>query len=163
MIPLAAALCLAGSLAAAEPDTAPHDLRCEHLADPLGIDVAVPRFSWKQTDPDHIRGQKQSAWQVLVAGSKELLAQDQGDLWDSGKVSSSQSTLVPYRGTSLSSNQDCYWKVRVYDKDGKASAWSTPARFSMGLLEQSDWQGAWIHHPDRPSSTSPRSVIMSCM
>jgi alpha-L-rhamnosidase len=150
MIPLAAALCLAGSLAAAEPDTAPHDLRCEHLADPLGIDVAVPRFSWKQTDPDHIRGQKQSAWQVLVAGSKELLAQDQGDLWDSGKVSSSQSTLVPYRGTSLSSNQDCYWKVRVYDKDGKASAWSKPARFSMGLLEQSDWQGAWIHHPDAP-------------
>jgi alpha-L-rhamnosidase len=135
---------------AAETGLPPHDPRCEYLTDPLGIDVAIPRFSWKQTDPDPVRGQKQTAYRILVAGSKDLLAQDTGDLWDSGVVSSSQSVLVPYGGKKLRSNQDCYWKVRIHDKDGAPSAWSAPARFSMGLLEPGDWQGPWIHHPDAP-------------
>lgn len=141
-VPLAAA--------AAETGTAPHDLRCEYLTDPLGIDVVIPRFSWKQTDPDHVRGQKQTAWQILVAGSKELLAQDEGDLWDSGKVSTSQSTLVPYGGSALASNQECFWKVRIHDMHGTPSAWSAPARFSMGLLDEEDWKGPWIKHPEAP-------------
>jgi len=34
--------------------------------------------------------------------------------------------------------------VRVWDKDGKASTWSKPATFEMGLLEKKDWQGEWI-------------------
>jgi alpha-L-rhamnosidase len=72
------------------------DLRCEYLTDPLGIDVVAPRFSWKQADPDHVRRQKQTAYQVMVAASSEHLAQDKADLWDSGKVSSPQSVLVPY-------------------------------------------------------------------
>lgn len=133
--------------AAAETKASPYDLRCEYLTDPLGIDVVAPRFSWKQADPDHVRGQKQTAYQVMVAGSSEHLAQDKADLWDSGKVSSPQSVLVPYSGVKLVSNQDCYWKVRLYDKEGAASEWSKPARFSMGLLDAADWQGPWIHHP----------------
>lgn len=145
---LGAALPLAA--AAAVTGKPPHDLRCEYLTDPLGIDVVIPRFSWKQTDPDHVRGQKQTAWQVMVASSVELLARDKADLWDSGMVSAPRSTLVPYGGTKLASNQDCYWKVRIHDKDGASSEWSAPARFSMGLLEKSDWQGPWVHHPDAP-------------
>jgi alpha-L-rhamnosidase len=130
-------------ISAAEVNIQPYDLRCEYLTDPLGIDAVKPRFGWKQ-----LRGQKQTAYQVLVSSSKELLATNQGDLWDSGKISSSQSTLVPYAGSKLISNQDCHWKVRILDKDGKLSPWSEPARFSMGLLEASDWKSAWFHHPD---------------
>ena len=136
--------------AAAEIKTQPYDPRCEYLTDPLGIDVVTPRFSWKQADPNQVRGQKQTAYHLQVFSSRELLAQGRADLWDSGKVSSSQSTLVEYGGVKLFSNQDCYWKVRVFDKDGKASEWSAPARFSMGLLEASDWKVPWIHHPDAP-------------
>ncbi len=136
--------------AAAEIKNQPYDLRCEYLTDPLGIDVVTPRFSWKQGDPTHIRGQKQTAYQVLVASSRELLSRDKADLWDSGKAYSSQSVLVPYGGAKLASNQDGHWKVRIYDKDDATSAWSEPARFSMGLLQPSDWLGAWIKHPDAP-------------
>ncbi len=135
---------------AGQPGHPPHEPRCEYLSNPLGIDVVIPRFNWKQGDPSHIRGQKQSAYQVLVASSRERLSQDKADLWDSGKVTSSQSTLVPYGGAKLVSNQDCYWKVRVHDKDGAVSGWSKPARFSMGLLQASDWKGPWIRHPDAP-------------
>ena len=129
------------------------NLRCEYLADPLGIDVARPRLSWIIADSESEignvkseipRGQKQTAYQVLVASTPELLARDQGDLWDSGKVVSDQSIQVEYAGKPLKSRMQCCWKVRVWDKDGKVSPWSGPARWMMGLLKPEDWQGKWI-------------------
>ncbi len=122
-------------------------LQCEYLTDPLGIDVETPRFTWKLADAAHTRGQKQTGYQVLVASSPALLAQNQGDVWDSGQVASPQSALVPFGGKKLTSGEDCYWKVRVLDKDNQPSAWSAPARFSMGLLAAADWTGPWIRYP----------------
>ncbi len=122
-------------------------LQCEYLTDPLGIDVAVPRFTWKLEDPAHTRGQKQTGYEVLVASSPALLAAGHGDIWDSGPVSSSQSALIPFGGSTLTSGENCFWQVRVLDKDGKSSAWSAPARFSMGLLSPDDWTGPWIQQP----------------
>lgn len=116
-----------------------NDLRCEYLTDPLGIGTNSPRFSWKLTDPTHTRGQKQSAYQIIVTERSS-----DSVLWDSGKVDSSDSINNTYAGTALTSGQDCHWKVRVWDKDGTPSAWSQPARFSIGLLDRSDWQGEWI-------------------
>ena len=132
--------------------TIPHDLQCEYLTNPLGIDNGIPRFSWKLKDPEPIRGQKQRSYQILVASSAELLDQNKGDLWDSGQVNSNQSALVAYAGNTLVSNQECHWKVRIQDKNQAASAWSPPARFSMGLLHESDWKGPWIRHPQAPTS-----------
>jgi alpha-L-rhamnosidase len=123
------------------------DLQCEYLTDPLGIDVQVPRFGWKLADADHSRGQKQTGYQVLVASRAALLEQGRPDIWDSGQVLSPQSALVPFAGKKLTSGQSCFWKVRVWDKDTNASAWSAPAHFSMGLIETNDWTGPWIKHP----------------
>jgi alpha-L-rhamnosidase len=129
------------------------DPKCENLVDPLGIDVTQPRMSWVLTSPQ--RGQKQTAYQVLVASSPELLTQRQGDLWDSGRVASDRSIHVAYAGKPLQSRMQCYWKVRVWDKDGKPSAWSEPAFFSMGLLDVADWGGAqWIGTEDTGVETS---------
>jgi hypothetical protein len=122
----------------------PADLRCEYLVDPLGLDTARPRLSWAMADPDHTRGQRQTAWQVLAASSPERLAADTGDLWDSGRVASDQSVGVDYGGTALASGESCWWKVRLWDKDGAPTAWSAPARFSVGLLAAADWQAQWI-------------------
>ena len=131
-------LCGANHLTAAEVQ----NLRCEYLANPLGIDVCVPRLSWiLQSDQ---RGEKQTAYQVLVASTPGLLAKDAGDRWDSGKISSDQSIQVEYAGKPVQSRMACYWKVRVWDKDGKASYWSQPALWSMGLLKSEDWQAKWI-------------------
>ncbi len=130
---------------------APYDLQCEYLSDPLGIDVQIPRFNWKLRNPEGVRGYKQSAWQVMVASSRERLDRNDGDLWDSGKVDSNQSTLVPYGGRMLVSNQDCYWKVRIHGNSQSPSEWSAPARFSIGLLQATDWKGPWIRHPDAPA------------
>lgn len=123
-----------------------HDLRCEHLKDPLGIDQLKPRLSWKlaATD-DSLRGLKQSAYRILVASRPEQLAREQGDLWDSGRVASDQSTLVAYAGKQLASHDRCWWQVQVWDGAGQGSQWSKPAYWSMGILQSDDWHGAqWI-------------------
>ncbi len=118
------------------------DLKCEYRTNPLGIDVARPRLSWKLHSTQ--RGAVQSAYQVLVASSEAELKRDKGDLWDSGKVASDQSIHVAYSGQALKSRQECFWKVRTWDRHGKTSLWSKPAFWSMGLLQPSDWQGKWI-------------------
>ena len=58
------------------------NLRCEYLVNPMGIDVVKPRLSWVigergQETGDRgqnaeVRGQKQTAYQVLVASTPEL-------------------------------------------------------------------------------------------
>ena len=102
----------------------PSNLRCEYLTNPLGIDVHQPRFAWvlKHTE----RGQKQTAYQVLVATRSELLGQEKGDQWDSGKVASEDSIQVVYNGRPLESGRTYYWKVRYWDKNGSPSAYSQP-------------------------------------
>jgi alpha-L-rhamnosidase len=125
-------------------------LRCEYRENPLGIDAAKPRLSWiiqAKNEGGNLkpeRGVRQTAYQVLVASSEALLKKDQGDLWDSGKVASDQSIQVEYAGKPLESRMYCHWKVRVWDKDGKASDWSAPAGWSMGLLKPDDWQAKWV-------------------
>lgn len=123
------------------------DLQCDYLTDPLGIDTVAPHFTWKITDTANTRGQRQTGYQVLVASSPALLEKGIGDVWNSGEVTSSQSALVPFAGKTLASGLDCHWKVRIFDKDKQPSAWSSPARFSMGLLDPTDWSGPWIKHP----------------
>jgi len=118
-------------------------LRCEYRENPKGIDEVQPRLSW-QIDAGNARGVRQSAYRVLVASTPALLKKNVGDLWDSGQTSSDQSTQVSYAGKPLASRQTCFWKVRVYNQDGEASAWSMPAEWTMGLLQASDWQAKWI-------------------
>ena len=79
------------------------------------------------------KGQVQTAWEIRVAGTKEKLL-NEADLWNSGKINSSQSVNVVYNGHPLSSRQNCWWQVRTWDKNGKVSEWSEPAFWSMGLL-----------------------------
>jgi alpha-L-rhamnosidase len=132
----------------------PTDLRCEYLREPSGIDRMCPRLSWILEAASADRGQFQTAYQVLVAASLENLKSDVPDLWDSGKVNSDASIQVAYAGSALKSAQECFWKVRVWDSRGRKSAWSEPARWSMGLLAPSDWKAIWIGR-DEPE-TKPK-------
>ncbi|MBI4910642.1 MAG: family 78 glycoside hydrolase catalytic domain [Acidobacteria bacterium] len=133
-----------------------HGLRCEYLVNPLGIDVEKPRLSWVLNPVANVRAQ--SAYRVLVASSAALLQKDQGDLWDSGRVTSSQSTWVEYGGKRLSSGQQAFWKVRVWSDAGKAMPWSAQATWSMGLLQASDWQAKWIGEA-RPTGTAANTPL----
>ena len=138
--------------AVAYGDVRPARLTCEYLVNPMGIDVTAPRLAWVLESEE--RGQRQTAYRVLVAGSEEQLKADVGDLWDSGKVESRDGINVAYAGKPLASGQQAWWKVRVWDKDGKESGWSEVASWEMGLLQPEDWKAKWITDvkplPDKP-------------
>ena len=133
------------------------ELKCEYAVNPLGIDVVEPRLSWVLGSG--VRGQKQTAYQVLVATSMDKLTKDNGDLWNSGKVKSDQTIHVVYAGKSLTSRMRCYWKVRVWDINGESTSWSKPAMWSMGLLESTDWQAQWISDPSTNVETSKEKTL----
>lgn len=116
-------------------------LRCEYLVNPEGLDELAPRLSWVIDCAR--RGARQTAWRVLVASSPERLARGEGDRWDSGRVDSDQTAHVVYAGGPLHSRDVCHWIVEVWDETGVAVR-SRPARWSMGLLEKSDWIARWI-------------------
>ena len=111
----------------------------------MGIDVAAPRLFWKVASD--VGGARQTAYQILVATSRDLLARDEGDLWDSGRIASDETTHIAYAGKRLVSTQRVTWKVRAWDGADRASAWSAPASWTMGLLAASDWTARWIADP----------------
>lgn len=132
------------------------DLKVEYRTNPLGIDTK-PRFSWIMKSD--IRGQKQTAYQVLVATSPDKLAAGVADVWDSGKVASDKSVAVTYEGGALTAATRYYWTVKVWDKNG--SEIQTPAAnyFETGVLSTDGvggWSGAkWISLDTSARSGAP--------
>lgn len=158
--------------------TPPVDLRTEYQRSPTNVppleyvidgteapratsEPYQPRFSWASEAEG--RGNAQSAYRILVASSPEILQFDIGDVWDSGKVTSTRSTSVPYEGDLLEPDETYHWKVRVWNEDDEPSPWSSPTLFTMAIPDTPDeWDGAWIgnhptigpgHEPDGSSET----------
>lgn len=126
----------------ADPGTIPVNLSCEYGTDPVGIDTEVPRLSWNISTPE--RNWMQFAYQVLVSSDSSGLSVNKGHIWNSGKVQSGDCLYVRYRGLPLKSQQKYWWKVRVWDRNGAASAWSRPAYWTMGMVDSAGWKGRWI-------------------
>ena len=118
--------------------------------------MTTPQLSWRIES--EVLGEKQTAYQVLVSSFCKQLGQGIGNLWDSGKVTLSQSQYIVYAGKPLVAKMQCYWKVRIWDVEGKASAWSHPARWTMGLFRERDWQGQWISTPAAPNDKAQLTV-----
>ena len=121
---------------------APVRLRCEYRENPLGIDAPAPHLSW-QSDSTELNW-KQSAYQILVASSRDGLAAGHVDVWDSGQMNSDESVDISYKGPALESRKRYYWKVRVWDAAGNITDSTEEAWWEMGLLHPEDWKAKWI-------------------
>ena len=120
-------------------------LRVEHCVNPDVVDVPQPRLSWvNEPKNERVKGQRQTAYRIVVASSEEKLRKGDYDLWDSGRVPSDQSVMVPYAGRRLTSGEDCFWMVQTWDVRGKRSKWSSVAHWGMGLLRPEEWHAQWI-------------------
>jgi len=96
-------------------------LKSEYQINPIGIDAVQPRLSWQieatrglsqiygsdvkserriGTVPI-LRGLKQTAYHILAASSREILDPDKADLWDSGKIESSETSQVNIQASRL--------------------------------------------------------------
>lgn len=147
----------------------PDRLMCEFRTDPEGIAATRPRLSWRLTATDeHERGAAMGAYRVIAAASEQALAAGSPLLWDTGRVERAAGegaellpTRVEYAGEALRSRDRVWWKVQVWDQDGREAGdggWSAPARFSIGLLETGDWRAQWIGLDDRPEPPLTGSV-----
>ncbi len=145
----AAVAALPHNLCAEKPDRiAAANLLCEHQRNPMGIDIASPRLSWQVVTTDaRSRDQRQTAYQILVASTPELLAHHVGDVWDSGKIVSAESVLVSFAGKPLQSFEQNCWKVRLWDRQGHASSWSEPATIGSAMVGPGPWKAQWIEAP----------------
>ncbi len=114
-------------------ETALYDLRTDDFWEPIGIDNAAPRFSWKMAS--EVIGQKQTAYQITVSDEKGTA------VWDSGKVESGDSVDIPYAGSALTSSTTYTWKVTVWDKLG-LTVESPAATFETALLEKKPFSDA---------------------
>src|ERR1700754_4949334 len=74
-------------------------LLCENRTNPIGMDVAHPRFSWKITADK--RNTMQTAYRVDVSENANF----SGHVWDSGKVTSDSSVFITYKGKALQSGK----------------------------------------------------------
>lgn len=167
-------LCTQAALSADPSGLVPSDLRCEHLESPLAVESPAPRLSWKLASDR--RGARQSAYRIIVASRLDALDRvsgdvgdadfrdskalpDAADLWDSGKVESAETLLVPYAGKRLGSRQECWWRVRAWDEEGRPSGWSAPASWTMGLLEEGDWEARFISFRDESPLHADRGSL----
>jgi alpha-L-rhamnosidase len=119
-------------------------LKTEYLDKPMCVDNATPRLYWQVAAVDAA----QTAYQILASSSAENLEREKADLWDSGKITSSETAHIVWQGKQLSSGQACYWKVKVWDQDEKESNWSSLAEFGVGMLTMEDWKAEWISFKD---------------
>ena len=128
-------------------------LRSEYLTNPIGIDAVQPRLSWRIESTR--RNTMQAAYQLQVGTSEASLTRGADLLWDSGKVTSDASVFVEYRGPPAVSRTRYYWRVRVWDTNGRASPWTPVAFWETGLFQSGDWTARWIGPKATASDSLP--------
>ncbi len=129
-------------------------LKCDYHINPVGIDIAQPRLSWQIVSTEN--NILQQAYEIRVAETQEYLSKGSKLLWSTGKISSSESVNVSYNGPAVKSMQRYWWQVRIWDSNSKASAWSEPAYWEMGLLNSADWKASWIRFGDEKDNKVSR-------
>jgi len=118
------------------------NLICEYKINPIAVDAANPRLSWKLITQD--RNIQQTYYEIRVGTNAVSLTKGQNLIWTSGKVPSDESAHVYYGGPMLTSREKCYWQVRVWNNKNQVTPWSMVNFWKMGLLKQEDWSAKWI-------------------
>lgn len=126
-----------------EPIVEVVNIKCEYQKNPVGIDTQHPQFCWQLKGPGNI---VQKKYRIVVADSREIADEGVGNMWDSGWVDENVSVHIVYGGKKLVSRGIYYWNVSVQTHEDNTVK-SETAKFEMGLMEEADWQAAWVGSP----------------
>lgn len=117
------------------------NLKVENQINPLGIDTEQPRFSWQLVSKKS--GIQQDEYYIMVAESPKKLNQEKDLIWNSGRIKSGISVLIPFKGKKLTSTKSYYWKVKVWTNQGETS-WSDVGKWTMAFTENPLPKAQWI-------------------
>lgn len=143
------------------------EMRVQWLHNPIGLQELNPVLSYMLKAENSLEAEEgnihtcQSRYRILVSSKKELLYEDNGDLWDSGIVEKQETFGIVYKGRKLSSRQKAYWKVKVWDNEGHASQWSDISSWEMGLFNE-DWNAKWIGQGDDYDGSKSAAPMFVC-
>lgn len=112
------------------------DFKINYRVNPIGLDE-LPRFSWKLVSEKE--NTVQQAYQIQVIRDGRMA-------WDTGRVESGRSILVPYEGTLLKPVSQYLVRVNVWDNHGEMG--EACGSFETGVLTEDYWEGRadWITH-----------------
>lgn len=131
-------------------------LLVENQPSPISVDAQNPRFTWVMSSKT--RAQEQKAYQIIVSRDPEFKL----ELWNSGKVKSDSSVLVAYKGQMLESNSSYYWRLKVWDQNGRTTQ-SNVEHWHTGALKSSFWTATWISTGKTPEDSQQPSPIFRKM
>lgn len=116
--------------------------RIEAVTNPLATDVANPRLSWTFSSTQ--QDDAPSAIQVQVATTEQHLEDSKADVWNSGKIAEGDMHGVIYGGRDLMPGERAFWRVKAWDKDGRETAWTSPAFWARGVDGAKGLNAEWI-------------------
>lgn len=123
----------------------------ENKINPRGVALQQLHFNWELQSVEN--NQYQTGYQLVLASSAEKLASGTYDVYNSLRVKSRQSIMINYEGKPLQPAKTYYWRIKVWDKNNRPSAWSSVQEFTTGLFAVSDWANAkWIGYEALPDS-----------
>ena len=143
------------------------EMRAQCLHNPIGLQESNPELSYILKPENHAEAEEgnihiyQSRYRILAASKKELLYEDNGDLWDSGIIEQQETFGIVYKGKKLTSRQKVYWKVKVWDNEGNDIGWSDIAAWEMGLFKE-DWNSKWIGQGDNYDGDKSMAPMFVC-
>lgn len=120
------------------------DLTCEYKQNPVGIDVQIPRLSWKINAKEGIQNVTQKYYQIQVSKTEKGLNNLKNQVWNSGKIQSNQSVHIKYKGEGLAEKQTYYWRVKIWDSENRETKWSEINHWEMGMKDSTSWVAKWI-------------------
>ncbi|MGN1024043.1 MAG: family 78 glycoside hydrolase catalytic domain [Lachnospiraceae bacterium] len=123
--------------------------RVNHLENPFGIGTARPEFSWALKADE--QGVFQTSYRLVVKNGEQIL-------WDSGEVSSAETSGIRYAGEDLTSATTYTWEISVTAKaaDGRTlRAENAGNTFTTGILDPALWKAKWI---ETERETDPDAV-----
>jgi alpha-L-rhamnosidase len=112
-----------------------HDLKTEHLRNPLGLDAKAPRFSWKLESTEN---------ETVQTGFRLVVTDEAKAVWDSGSVKTDQSLYIEYGGEKLCPSTRYEVSLTVSDNHGESAV--TKGWFETGLLNHENFMADWITH-----------------
>jgi len=110
----------------------PYGLMVEFIRDAGGINIhdLKPELTWIVP----AAAKTQTARQIIISSSREIIEKNIGDIWDSGKITDSSSSEVEI-GVALKDNSSYFWKVRVWNRKDKPTGFSEIQSFQTGTGE----------------------------
>ena len=110
-------------------------------------------FSWKLKSKTN--NWTQGAYQILVSTSEKNINNNIGDYWDTGEILSNEQLYIKYAGKAFATGEKYYWKVRVWEKNGKSFKWSSAESFDLPLIYPQNWKAHWITSEYKNESPMP--------